>query len=84
METRFKLNELMGKKSDRDGKRVTFRAISKEAGVSTSTLHALSKGSMKQVGTKTLARLVAYFDCSYDDLMELVRDTNINEGKRNE
>lgn len=54
-------------------KGVTYREVSKEAGISTSTLYKLVKGEPKMIGVDVIARLLDYFNCEPGDLIVKVR-----------
>jgi len=59
----FKLKEIM------DERGLSFRQVSAEAGVSTSTLHKMHKNKMSMVGVDVIDRLCEYFDIEPGDLI---------------
>ena len=65
---KFKLAELMKEKG------VTYREVSEEAKVSTSTLYNLVKGKPKMIGIDVIERLLKFFNCQPNDLMALTPD----------
>ena len=62
----FRLRELKEKKG------LTYREISKGAGVSTNTLYKMMRNQQKQIGVGVLGRLLDFFDCEPNDL--IIRD----------
>ena len=69
---KFRLKELMAEKERVEGRRITFRVVQAETGISANTLVRIGKQNMKQIGVGTMSRLLEYFDCGAGDL--IVRD----------
>lgn len=67
---RYKLQKLM------DSKRLTYRKLSKDAGVSTSTIYNMLQDNPKPVSSEILDRLLAHFDCEPNDLIVHVKNGN--------
>ncbi len=65
----FKLKALIEQKEIVDKRKITYRNIADEAGVSTNTLTQMANQNMKQVGLITIDKLCGYFGCQPGDLM---------------
>lgn len=60
---------LMGRKSQREGRRLTLRMVSDESGVNYATLSNIATERIKQYPKDTLAKLCTYFNCDVGDLL---------------
>jgi putative transcriptional regulator len=67
-----RLKVLIAQKEISEGRKLTYRTISKETGVSTSTLTAYAKQEVNRFDASTLEALCAFFDCQPGDLLEYV------------
>lgn len=71
MDVKFQLHQLIASKSSRDGKRVTYRAISDATGINQNSIAAMIYNRQQQIALSTIARLCSFFDCDISDLMIL-------------
>ncbi len=60
---------LVAQKSQRDGKRVTLRSVSRDTGVSTYTIYALANNEIEEYPRAVLEKLCSYFNCGIGDLL---------------
>ena len=52
-------------------RRITISKIAKETGISRTTLTNLKRNNEKGIQFQTLALLLQYLDCSFDDIFEV-------------
>lgn len=64
-----RLKILIAEKEFREGRKLTYRTISKETGISTATLVLYMKQGVKNIDTGTLEKLCEYLDCQPGDLL---------------
>lgn len=64
-----RLKVLIAQKELKIGKRLTYRAISKDTGISTGTLVRLASQNFGRIDTNTLEKLCQYFNCQPGDLI---------------
>ena len=69
----FRLKELMKEKG------VTYRQLSVDANVSTSTLNKMIQDDPKPVQSDVIERLLEYFNCEPNDLIMIVPGDNVPE-----
>ena len=67
-----RLRELMGEKSRRERRRITYGDIQAQTGVNKNTLTKLANDRSQMVGMSVIRRLCAYFDCQPGDLFVYV------------
>lgn len=67
----YKIKYMIQKKSAIDGNKITYADIQKETGVSKVTLSKLANNNFNPTGG-TIEKLCKYFDCTPNDLMELI------------
>lgn len=63
---------LIAEKELRESRRLTYRTIAKETGISTSTLTAYINQDVNRFDTTTLETLCAYLNCSLGALLEYI------------
>lgn len=66
---RFQLRTQMAIAGDRRGIRLTYRLLSEEAGISTSTLSRIATNEQSMISLAVLTRLCNALDCSPNDLL---------------
>ena len=71
---RSRLKRLRLEKEEREGRKLTYRVISHETGLSPGVINRVINSDFAQISTETLDRLCAYFRCSVGDLLEYVPD----------
>lgn len=69
---RFKLKELIAKKSFTEDRRVTLDEVSAQTGISRNTLSRIANTRGYSTSTDAVDRLCAYFDCDINEFMEKV------------
>lgn len=69
---RSNLDLLRVQKERQDNRKLPYRVIGKETGLSPSTLVRLMNNQFDRVDTATLDSLCGYFGCSVGDLLEHV------------
>ncbi len=74
MAVKFRLKSLIERKEIEENRRITYRDIASEAGVSTNTLTQMAKQNMAQIGLVTINKLCKYFDCQPGDLLIFIPD----------
>ncbi len=74
MAIKFRLKSLIEQKEIAENRRITYRDIAFEAGVSTNTLTQMANQKMKQIGLITIDKLCKYFDCTPGDILIYVPD----------
>ena len=67
--TRFK--ELHTAKERRENRRIGYRAVAAEAGVSLSTVQMWMSGNVTRFDAETVIALCRYLDCSAGDLIQV-------------
>jgi len=80
-----KVRRLRFEKEEREGRKLTYEALTKETGLAPSTLARLLKNEpIERVDGQTLETLCRYFDCSVGDLLEYVPDDEPKSDGRRE
>jgi putative transcriptional regulator len=69
-----RLKVLIAEKELKAGRRLTYRTIAKETGVSTSTLVRLVSQNFDRIDVATIETLCRYFDCQPGDLIRWDKD----------
>lgn len=64
----YNIKGLIAQKEIKDKRRITYRDISAEADISTSTLTKMANQTMSQIGIVTIGKLCKYFQCTPGDL----------------
>lgn len=80
VENRF--SELLAQKRRRDKKRWTYREISQETGITTTTLSRFAQQKHDMYDGETIAKLCKFFNCTIGDLLVLVNDEDAEQGQR--
>ncbi|QTA83876.1 HTH domain-containing protein, Cro/C1-type [Desulfonema limicola] len=77
---RFKLKEMILKRSYEENKVIPLRDIAKATGISSGTISRIAN-SFGDYNTTTdnLAKLCQYFDCTPNDLMTIVPDPPVKD-----
>ncbi len=65
---------LIARKEQLEKRPITYRTLSAETGLSTTSITKLARGSFVNVGKSTIDRLCRYFDCGVGDLLEYIPD----------
>lgn len=73
---RYKLKELIARKSFDEGRRVTLDEVSAETGISRNTLSRIANKRGYSTTIDAIDRLCEYFDCEIKDLIERI---NVND-----
>ena len=69
---RFKIKELISKKSFNENRRITIGEVAEETGVSRVTLSKMANQRGYNTVTDNLDKLCIYFDCEISELVEFV------------
>jgi DNA-binding Xre family transcriptional regulator len=69
---RFKIRELIEKKSFQEGRRITLSEVSEETGIKRMTLSRIINHNGGNTGVDNVDKLCSYFQCPVEDLMEHV------------
>jgi len=69
MMIKFRFNEVLGDKIQKDGKRVSLSEISRQTGISKNALSHMSKGGISRINFSTLDALCNFFGCTPGDLL---------------
>lgn len=72
---RFKLGELLEKKSFQEGRRIQVQELAAATGINRTTLSKILNQKGYVTGTDILDRLCHYFECGLPDIAEHIRDT---------
>ena len=67
-----RLRELMAAKTRESRRKITYTVIKDETGLSKTTLVRLANDKAGLIGTSTMDRLCAFFDCQPGDLLVYV------------
>ena len=62
---------LMGRKGQREQRRITLRTVAEETGMSYYTVHAIATEKIQLYPKDVIAALCTYFGCSVGDLLTL-------------
>lgn len=71
---RFKIKDLISKKSFDEDRRITIGEVAEETGVSRVTLSKMANQKGYNTVTDNLNKLCAYFKCGIDELVEFVHE----------
>jgi|GEM_PF-1196259 Predicted transcriptional regulator len=71
---RSRLKRLRLEKEEREGRKLTYRVISHETGLSPGVINRVIHSDFAQISTDTIDRLCAYFQCTVGELLEYVPD----------
>lgn len=71
---RSNMNVLLAQKESREGRKLPYRVITEETGLSSGVLTRLVNSDFDRVERGTLDTLCRYFACSLCDLLEYVPD----------
>lgn len=77
MAIRYQLLTQIERKKIREGRKLTYRVIASESGVSTNTLSKMKNQSLDQIGRITLDKLCKYFNCQPGDLIIYIPDEEL-------
>lgn len=73
------LKALIAKKEQMEKRAITYRTLSAETGLSTTTITKLATGSFANIGKSTLDRLCNYFGCQVNQILEYVPDHQVKQ-----
>jgi putative transcriptional regulator len=76
-----RLRELMAAKTRLTRRKITYSLIKEETGLSKTTLVRLGNDRANLIGTSTLDRLCAFFDCQPGDLLVYVPSAGPERGQ---
>ena len=76
---RYKVRELLAEKSFVENRRVTFKELSEQCGVSRQTLTRMVNQRGYITGTDTLDKLCEYFRCAIGELVEYIPNKTESE-----
>lgn len=68
-------------KEERERRKLTYRTIASEAGISSGVVTRLMNGVPDRLDTAIVDTLCRYFGCGIGDLLEYVPDEGAREGK---
>lgn len=71
---RYKVRELLAEKCFKEDRRVTFKELSADSGISKQTLTRMVNQRGYITGTDQIDKLCAYFNCSVGEVMEFVAE----------
>lgn len=69
---RSRLRRLRVEAEDRQGRKLPYRTIAAETGLSYGTVSRLATGKLVRIELDTLDKLCAYFDCKVGELLEYI------------
>lgn len=69
------LKALIARKEQLEGRSLSYRVISEETGLSTTTITKVATNSFANIGRSTLDSLCQYFQCGVGDLLEYLPDS---------
>jgi putative transcriptional regulator len=69
---RFKIKELLSKKSFDENRRITLGEVAEKTGVSRVTISKMANQKGYNTVTDNIDRLCEYFDCDVADLLEYI------------
>ncbi|NJL03545.1 MAG: helix-turn-helix transcriptional regulator [Chloroflexaceae bacterium] len=74
---------LMGRKAQRENRRITLRTVADETNISYYTVNAIATERIREYPKDVLAELCTYFQCGVGDLLTLadVPDLPVEGGK---
>lgn len=81
---RSNLNLLRAQKETTDGRKLPYRVISEETGLSQNVLVRLMNSKFERIETPTLDALCAYFECQVGDLIYYVSGEKSEAGEKPE
>ncbi|WP_342665498.1 helix-turn-helix transcriptional regulator [Marinomonas ushuaiensis] len=71
---RFKIKELLSKKSFDENRRITIGEVAEKTGVSRVTISKMANQKGYNTVTDNVNNLCQYFSCEVDDLVEFIPD----------
>ena len=71
---RSQLKRLRFNKEEAEGRKLTYKTITEETGLSEGVIVRLMNSNFDRVDTQTLNAMCAYFQCDLCDLLEYVPD----------
>lgn len=71
---RTRLKQLMLDKSAKLGEQLSQRDLAEQSGISLATVSRLYTREFDRIDADTLSSLLTYFDCKFEDLIEIVPD----------
>ena len=74
-----RLRELMAAKTRLTRRKITYSVIKEETGLSKTTLVRLGNDRADLIGTSTMDRLCAFFDCQPGDLFVYLPSPNLSD-----
>jgi len=80
MAIKSNLKVLIARKSQDEGRRVTYRQISEATGISTNSITKIATNQFEMIGRSTMERLCAYFQVGLGELLEYVPDEGSQDG----
>lgn len=69
---RSRLKRLRLEKEEREGRKLSYRVIAEETGLSEGVILRINNSAFTKISTETLEKLCSYFGCTVGDLLEFV------------
>lgn len=82
MAIKNKLKILISEKEYREGRKLSYRTVAEEAGISLSVLTDYTSQRVKRFDAVTLEKLCQYFECQPGDLLEYSPDDDLPKTKK--
>jgi len=79
---RSRMKRLRVDKEEAEGRKLTYKVITEETGLSEGVIVRLMNSNFDRVDTQTLNALCGYFKCDLCDLLEYVPDAPTEEGSK--
>ena len=79
MAIRYRLKALIEHKESLENRKITYRKMASESGVSTNTITNIATQKAEYIHRKNLDRLCKYFSCTPGDIIIYVPDEDIIE-----
>lgn len=69
---RSRLKRLRLEKEEREGRKLSYRVIAQETGLSEGVILRIHNSAFTKISTETLEKLCSYFGCTVGELLEFV------------
>lgn len=79
---RVRINVLRAEKELQEGRKITFRDLTEETGLSMATINRILNGQSKQISFDTLNALCQYFGVGIGEVLEYVPDSKKPNSKK--
>ena len=71
---KYKVIALLEDKSQKEGKKITLSDLAREIGIQSSAMSKIANNRGYYSSLKTIEELCKFFDCSIEDVVEIVPD----------